>query len=122
MALIYLAIIIARLPLRIGGYLLKRPRFLIIAVVLIVGLVAYSSYQGRNNVSVQAEPYQTSPPTKDKATFVVSTPSRLYYAAEYYVKGDDYILTDFYDYDRKDWVRHTQPLQLGKENARIYTR
>ena len=123
MAIIYILVIIAKSPWLLLCWLLKHRAVLVIGVIIVGVLVVINSYNSSRQPSEYEVPqYQISAPDKSTAPQIYSTPSRVYYVVASYESGDELVLTDFYDYDRKKWERHTQPLPLKKSEVKIYER
>lgn len=115
-------------PLMILGFLFRHRILLIGAGILVVVLVAVPMIRHATTpapkpgatAAEQVPAYQQVTPDATLAPWVLRTPSRVYYVAQYQdlvmekdnLTVDAITLVRFYDYTRKKWQLETTPLAL----------
>lgn len=128
--MVFLAILIlmVKLPFRILAYLFNHKLLLVLLVIGIGGIFAWRACINVGKSITPTTPipsYQQIAPSIDKAPFVVTTTSRVYYVSAYTEDKGLITLKKYYIYDKKAWKLMTTPLPLDPAlygDIKIYER
>jgi hypothetical protein len=125
MAIVYLGIIIVKLPYWILRWLFQHRKiglFLILGVVALF-VFARPSCQGAKQGQATEIPYSKGIPTVVEAPYRVDTPSRYYYVGSLTENKtkDEVTLIVFWDWNGKQWTKETRPLKISKFLYGSYT-
>lgn len=130
MTLLAILILAVKLPFRILAYLFKHKILLVLLVLGIGGIFAWRACNNIGNSPTSTVPipsYQQIAPGVDKAPYVVTTTSRVYFVTDYTEDKDKGLITlkKYYLYDKKAWKLMSVPLILDKAlygDIKIYER
>ncbi len=106
------------------SFLLHHKALIIIVGIVVIGIVVWSNHNRDNDTKQQVNipAYQRIAPDKKLAPLVIQTFSRVYYAAHGTVKGDNYIIDSWWDYDKDTWQKHETPLPFKTSDIKIIQR
>jgi len=127
MTFVAILILAVKLPIIAVMYLFRH-RILLVALVagVVFIFVARScGGSGDETSTINVPEYQKNAPSVEKAPYVVSTRSRMYYVEEYNEEGDMVTLVKYYIYNDKKWDFSKTPLPLDRKTygeIRIYRR
>lgn len=112
-------ITILALPFRMLIYMFKHPRLLVlvgIGVFVIIGIRACNNVfnPGADTTVAQPAAYQDIAPDEERAPYVLSTATRIYYVSHYNDDNRFITLEEYYTYDQKEWAYHGRPLRIDR--------
>lgn len=110
---------IFNLPFKILEWLFKHPKILILIGLLVVIIIGYQACQSAfaKEQPIEEAVYMKAAPAIDKAPYLLSTTSRLYYVQRYFEDEEGVYLWKYYTYDeaKQKWVYQNTFLPLMRE-------
>jgi hypothetical protein len=103
--------------------LIKSKVLLLIVIVVIVGSILISKYNNSNQSTVELPEYQKSAPSKDAASNILITDTRIYYVSTYTGEIPHITLFKYFVYNSNEWQYFEDNKGLQINNAKkIYER
>jgi len=116
----YVIVIIAKSPWLVLKYLLKHRAALLVVIVCVFGLIVYKTLNRADTPTVFDTPkpvYQKIEPSNEAASdvFISQYGGHIFEVKSYkIISPGNYILTDYYFYDKKKWKHSTIPLPFDE--------